>query len=51
MGFLLFWMLMAIASALLAKRFKRDPVAWGVGGLLIGVFAPVMLLIVGEKKD
>lgn len=51
MGFLLFWTLMAIVSALLAKRYKRDPVAWGVGGLLIGVFAPLLLLIAGEKKD
>lgn len=35
----------AFLSAYLAKRRGRDPVAWFMLGLLLGVFAPILLMI------
>ncbi len=38
-------LLFAFLSAYMAKQRGRDPVAWFMIGILLGIFAPILLLI------
>ncbi len=45
-----FWILSGILSGILANRYKRNAALWAILGFLIGVFAPLILLALGEDK-
>jgi uncharacterized membrane protein HdeD (DUF308 family) len=47
----LFWILSGILSGILANRYKRNAAGWAILGFLIGVFAPLILLALGEDKS
>jgi len=46
-----FWCMCSLVSGVLANRYNRNVGAWVVLGLLIGFFAPVLLLAAGENKE
>lgn len=40
----------AFLSAYIAKRRGRDPIAWFMIGILLGIFSPILLLILKPLK-
>lgn len=51
MFYVIFWIVMAVAIGLLAKKFRRNPYLWGLYALVIWPIALVNLLIVGESNS
>ena len=50
MGLLIFWIVLAIVSASMAGSRGRSEAGWFILSLFIGVFAPIILLLIGKKS-
>lgn len=48
---LIFIGLIAWLNYYLAEQRGRNPVGWAIGGVIFGVFATILLLILGETEE
>ena len=48
MFILMIWILCAVACYKMAEKRNRDTTAWAIAGALFGVFAIIMLAILGD---
>jgi len=48
---IVFWLIMAIACAWLAKEKGRDWLKWGAIGILIGIIGLIILIASPSKKE
>jgi len=47
----LVWIGIAWLSSNMAETRERSPGAWAIAGLIFGIFAPILLLIIGDHPS
>lgn len=48
---MLIWLFCAVIAAILADHRGRSPLLWFILGVLFGVFAVILLLVISEERQ
>jgi biotin transporter BioY len=50
MEFIALWIFFAILAGVIADRKGRNPIVWGFMGIIFGIFAVIIIAVMGEAK-